>query len=267
METYRYDIILNALRQEQLILNEKLDRLRELSVVYGKDDYYYNLFKDIYSKELPELVADKCRKEHYPKTFAALMYHLFAYHKPTRTVMLRDNNGNFFPRRINGRDAIKKDEFAIFPMYESREEFMELANEILNSESAKNLSINHTIKAVNGSEIPGAKIVPKAYEFNLRTPDFMIEYKGRKDEVKIAGSRSEGKDFSKMTHDYFKMITDLEFPASDFSDYHRELIESYFNNVEMIPYIALEGGFEPTSLGRYKLDDSSGNIYLRRKKN
>ena len=181
--------------------------------------------------------------------------------------MLRDNNGNFFPRRINGRDSIKKDEFAIFPIYESREEFMELANEILNSESAKNLSINHTIKAVNGSEIPGAKIVPKAYEFNLRTPDFMVEYQGRKDEMKIAGLRSEGKDFSKMTHDYFKMVTDLEFPTSEFSDYHRELIESYFYSVDSIPYIALECYFEPTSLSRYSLDDSSGNILLRKKKN
>lgn len=266
METYRYDIILHALRHEYLILNEKLDRLRELSIVYGKNDYYYNLFKDVYSKELPELVADKCIKEHYPRTLGALLHHLYGYHKPTRTVMVRDNNGNFFPKRVIGRDSIKKDEFAIFPSYDTKEEFIVLANEILNSDTAKNISFNHTIKAVDGSEIQNAKIIPKAYEFDLRTPDFMLEYKGRKDEMKIAGFREDGKDFNKMTPDYFKTVTDLEFPADEFSDYHREIIESYFNSADNIPYIALEGYFEPSSYGRYSLDESSGGLYLRKKK-
>lgn len=266
METYRYDIILNALRHEYLILNEKLDRLRELSVVYGKYDYYYNLFKDVYSKELPELVADKCIKEHYPRTLGALLHHLYGYRKPTRTVMVRDNNGNFFPKRVIGRSSVKKDEFAIFPRYESCEEFMELANEILNSEAAKNISFNHTIKAVDGSEIPGARIIPKAYQFDLRTPEHMIEYKGRNDEMKIAGFRKDGEDFKKMTHDYFKTVTDLEFPVDEFSDYHREIIESYFNSTDSIPYIALGAYFEPSSYGRYSLDETSGGIYLRKKK-
>lgn len=264
METYRYDIILNALRKEYSILNEKLNRLRELSVVYGKDDYYYNLYKDLYSKELPELVADKCVREHYPRTLGALLYHLYGERKATRTVMLRDNNGNFFPKRVIGRNSIKKDEFAIFPRYESCDEFIELTNEILNSDAAKNISFDHTINALDCDDVRCAKIIPKSYDFSLRTPDFMVEYRGRNDEMKISGFRNESGEFNRMTHDYFKDITDLEFPADKFSDYHRDLIESYFNETDHIPYVALEGYFEPASYGRYNFDNYSGGVYLRK---
>lgn len=266
MKTYNYKYILLALREEYLKLNEKLDELKELSIVYGADEYYYNLHKIPYSKELPELTVDKIVKEYDPRTFGALMYQLFGEIKPTRTIMLRDNNGNYFPQRVSGNGSVKKNDFAIFPRHETSQEFSELANEILTSDVAKNINFTHTIKAVKDCEIPNAKIYPSIYGMVLHTPKQRLDYIGRQDMMKIAGYQSDFGYFEKLTPEYFSDIVNLEFPVNEFSDYHKEIIESYIDKTAQLPYISLEGCFTPSTYGKYILDDSTDNVYLRRKK-
>lgn len=266
-DSYTYRQILIGLRNEFLEYQKKLNKLRELSVVFGKDDYNYNLYKPPYSKELPELVVDKCIKEYNPKTVGALIsliYHSFFYHKPTRTIMVRDNNGNYFPKRINGNNEVKKNEFAIFPRYEDNAEFIELANEILGSDFANMMQLDSKIAAVPSVPIVYKKtptIVPtvSSFGFVLCTDKSRFEYLGRNDVLKFSSVKRPNEKWQPLTEEHLDFISKIEFPKDAFSEYHQGLIEKSVDDNR--PFVLSED-YQPELFTRFEIQDSPKQLVL-----
>lgn len=263
-DNYTYRQILIGLRNEFLEFQKKLDKLKELSVVFGKDDYYYNLYKTPYSTELPELVVDKRIKEYAPKTVGALIYHLFFYNQPTRTTMLRDNNGNYFPQRINGNDKIKKNQFAIFPRYENNEEFIKLANEILDSDFANMMQLNSNLSSVVSEPIifkKTPKIVPTIsnFGFALCTGNSRFEYFGRKDILEFSSVKMLNGELNPLTQEHLDLVSCIEFPKDAFSSYHQNIIDRSLDDDRPI---VLTEEYIPKTFTRFELQDSPKQLVL-----
>lgn len=258
-DTYTYKQILLALRKEYIEYKRKLDMLMGYAAIYDlKDNYQFNLFKSVYESTNPELTLDKIIKEGNPKTLLALWNNIFGDRTPTRTIMLKDNNGNYYPnRKYNHR----KNDFYVLPHPEYRREFTELADEIVSSDFAKNMCFDHTISAVNPDTIPGAKILPRSFEIHLKTLNSEVRYQGREDKLRIAGSRKPNEDWTKFTQDDLDYISQIEFPRDEFSEYHQNLIDECDDKEILLPV-----GYTPQVLSKFNIMEDENKVILTRTK-
>lgn len=263
METYKYKDVLLALRKEYLELNEKLDKLREFCFVYGKGDYYFSLYLEAYSKMLPQLTINKIIKEYDPRTIGSLLNRLFSDNTTNRCFMVKDSNGNYVVDRDINILKVKDSDFLVSPAPKQQGEFNELVDEILICSSARNLPFSHTIKSINNGE---SKLIPKSYGISLVTPEHTFEYKGREDEFKISSFIKTKNDKAVVTFEHLEQINNLEFPAQEFSDYHKDLIEKHNSCENDEKFITFGLDYNPDIYGRFSFEKYNDGLLLWRKK-
>lgn len=256
-ETYTYKQVLLGLRKEYLEYKRKLDMLMGYAAIYDlKDHYQFNLFKSAYESTNPELTLDKIIKEGNPKTLLALWNNIFGDRIPTRTIMLKDNNGNYYPnRKYNHR----KNDFYVLPHPEYRKEFTELADEIVSSDFAKNMSFTKTIKATDAESKP--RLVPRSFEIELVTNNSEVRYHGREDKLRIAGIRKPNEDWTKIGQEDLEYISQIEFPRDEFSEYHQNLIDGCEDKEILLPV-----GYTPQVLSKFNIREDEDKVVLTRTK-
>lgn len=252
-DTYTYKQILLGLRNECLEAQRKLDELRDYVFVFdkNKDSYYFNLYDSPYDKKLPELTLDRS----IPKnTLLKIIESLTSHRKPVRVFMAQDNNREYHAIRPQW---FSKGDFTIAVDPLRRKEFAELAEELLNSDYAKQMTLKEQIKAIDAESIP--RLVPRSYEFDLRAKKGQLEYAGREDILTFASIREPKGRWEPLTQDYLDYLTSIEFPKDAFPQYHQTAIDKVLDDDRPI---VLAEEYKPQIRADFKITGDAKKLVL-----
>ena len=229
-DTYTYKQILLGLRKEFLEAQKRLDELNKYVFIFdeNKVNYYFNLYKSPYEEKAPELTLDI--NEQSQNKLLNMMKNAYGYKRPSRAIMLRNNNGDYYPFRPYW---VRKNDFNISIDPLLKVEFKELVEELLNSDFAKYMTLPTTITAIEAQSIP--RIVPRSFQLDLLTDKSQILYLGRKDILELAIRKKRNERWEPLTQELLDYILEIEFPKDAFPEYHQRIIEeSIYDDMEFI---------------------------------
>lgn len=255
-DCYTYRQILIGFRNEFLEVQKKLDKLSDYVTMFDQnvDDYYFNLYKNPSDNDLPELVIDRSIVKQRLLEKLGLVYPT-----PTRTFMVKDNNGVYYPLR---RYWFKESDFNMVIKSGREKEFQELAGEILNSNFAKYMTLSESITAADSSSIAtlvSPRIVPRSFGFVLRTGKSEITYLGRNNIIEFASVRNRNEPWVPLTQKHLDFVSSIEFPKDAFSEYHKSIIESSIDDDRTI---VLSEQYEPETYTRLEIEDEAKKLVL-----
>lgn len=255
-DTYTYKQILIGLRNEFLEAQRKLEELKDYVIIFDKnsDNYYFDLYKSPYENKLPELTINRIVNEQDAHKLLTLLRDTYGYKKPTRAIMLRDNNGNYYPRR---KSYFKKGEFEIVVKDTRKKEFGYLAEELLNSDFAKFMTLDRQIISAGAETKP--RIVPDSFRFDLVTEKSVISYLGREDILRFSSAGKPVEKWEPLAQEHLDCVSKIEFMKSDFSEYHQNIIEKNINDDRGI---VLYEDYQPSTYAKFKIHEDSKQLVL-----
>lgn len=255
-DTYTYKQILIGLRNEFLEAQRKLDELESSLIVLGgnSDEYYFNLYKALYTNCFPEMALEKKIKN--TNRLLNMLRNMYGYRKPTRALVVKDNNGFYYLYRPY---RFKKNDFNVVINPNSKVEFRELIEELLNSDFAKFMTFDHMITAINSTAIP--RIEPKSFQFDLHTDKSHLSYLGRKDILEFSSVRRKTEKWEPLTQEHLDVVSKIEFPKDSFSKYHQTIIEKGMNDDKEL---VLDDEYIPSKHTKLKINEDGKKLVLSR---
>lgn len=262
--TYTYRQILIGLRNEFLEFQKELDGLgKYLFIMDHRPDgeYYFNLYKEPYKgmlkEKLPELVLDRDVKQ------GILQRMGFGYMNPTRALMVKDNNGNYYPLR---KYWFKEDSFRVVILPSKEIEFQEKVDEILHSDFAKYMTLNDIVVASVSNMAPinsfNPRIVPGSFQFDLYTNKSKFAYLGRQNTIKFQSIRGPKEKWRPLTQEHLDNVSNIEFLRDDFPAYHQSIIEKSIDDDRPI---ILATDYESSMYATFEIQDEEKKLVLRKK--
>lgn len=254
-DTYTYKQILLGLRPEFLETKQQLDKLREYIIIDEKcrKDYYFDLFNRLQDSK-PELGIHINDNQLRHLKLLRLLIRQFGYPSAIRTVMVKDNNGNYYPLL---KPSFKKNQFNVRIDYHYKKEFEELASVILNSDFAKMINFDDAVYSMDGISIP--RLTLSFYNLVLRTENSQISYLGRDDIIEIASCRKPDEEWKPLTQEHIEYALGIEFPKEKFSEYHQNVIEKNIINDQDI---VLADDFQPTLHTKLQINEDGKRLVL-----
>lgn len=260
-DSYTYRQILVGLRKEFLEFQKKLDQLSEYVFIFEKtkeqrDSYYFNLYKNPLDNKKTELVLDRTIIK------KRLLEKLGLRFSPTRSFMVKDNNGVYYPLR---KYWFEENEFNMVIKPGCEKEFQECAEEILNSDFAKYMmQLNSNISAVTSEPFVSknsAIITPNltSFGFDLRTCGSEIKYLGRHNMIQFKSLRHPSEEQKLLTQEHLDYVSTIRFPKDAFSEYHRSIID---NSIDDNRPIVLSEEYQPEILTRLEIQDTPKQLVL-----
>ena len=269
-DSYTYRQILIGLRNEFLEYQKKLDMLSDYVFMFEdqtwlsyekRDEYHFDLYKKTYTKDaMPELALNRVilRKR--------LLEKLRLNSSPTRSFMVKDNNGIYYPLR---KHWFEKYQFnmVVKPLFEK--EFQECVEEILNSDFAKYMQLNEHIYSATSNIIDqknNSFLKPNltSYGFDLLTNKSEFKYLGRYDMLEFSMSGYPKERWEPLTQEHLDYISDIQFPKDAFSEYHQSIIERSIDDERPI---ILSDQYQPTIHTKLEIKDDSKKLILVKSNN
>ena len=222
-ERYTYKQILLGIRNEHLQLNKQLEELEAYIDVSDKHviDYYFQVW-NFYIDKNPELLLRIIKNDKKIRTF---IKGLFGYRDVNSSVMVRDNNGDYYPlnwHRMRLRFSPQ-----------TKDGFSKLAKEILDLEIGHKMTSFNPVAASDKDFHKSLLLYLYYVTFRLCSDDksSTMTYYGRDDILEF----SSGIDTpTYLTQDNLDIILNADFPSSSFSEYHQRIIEKTPSDIEIV---------------------------------
>jgi len=261
-DNYTYRQILIGLRNEFLEFQKKLDQLSEYVFIFedteeNRQAYYFNLYKNPFHEELPELTLDR---EIIKKS---LLEKLRLIHSATRAFMVKSSNGKYYPLK---KTWFKEKQFNMVIKPGCEKEFLECAEEILNSDFAKYMQLSSTISAsVDNSNLTPVVISPKisSFGFDLRTSKSEFGYLGRNNMLCFRSVRKSNEKWEPLTQEHLNFVSGIEFPKDAFPEYHQSIID---RSIDDDRPIILSEDYQPEILTKFEIQDLPMQLVLTKTK-